>query len=740
MERFLTQAMIVCFILGSSRVAAQRCNELHPVTSPFNESAWLSCIDGVEPVVSASTPDTLYDLLSNLGAADVTVVITADMSLSDWALKATPVVVSQNQIVVLRAELTSLPDVTQGLPALLAAGARNLSLARLPGLFEVQPGGTLAMVGLVLTHPPSAAAYTAAFPAGTIRPAGLDLYPAVLADDRAVVATSYTSVDFEDAECSQALINSLTFLRGSALASADAVGEVPGAPTPAYYTDEVGALTLAMVNSSSLLRLPGQFMVQVLGPSLEYCMITADGGGGDNGGGGGGGGGLPAWAIALIVVGAVAAASLAALAALILLRRRRRRRLAKHCGPVSAGVAASAGVPLGGRLQGGASSRAPPPRPVRLAAPDGGCAPSAAPVAAGLAAEPWLGLGFRDGVDEPAPVPGLASLDAQTCDEGLDADLTRLAALQSTWRGAVASSLDLEFLETLAHNRGATVWRGRWRGSPVAIKVVEDPARAAALAAEGDLIQSLSHPNVVSVYMVCAARGFDLGAGAEEGGRPEPRAAARVIVMELCDRGSLQDCVRVGGCGLWGADAAQPNEEALLRLFIDVATALDYLHSSGVVHGDLKTGNVLLTSAANSKRGYRAKVGDFGCSSKLCQPTGSVECGTLSCLAPEIFAGAAPSPAADCYAFGILVWEAWTRRRAYEGMPALQIMAGVAHEGTRPPLPADMPPALSSLVWDCWVADPAARPDSLQILRRLRAQLASLGADLGRPRHSLPHV
>lgn len=76
MERFLTQAMIVCFILGSSRVAAQRCNELHPVTSPFNESAWLSCIDGVEPVVSASTPDALYDLLSNLGAADVTVVIT----------------------------------------------------------------------------------------------------------------------------------------------------------------------------------------------------------------------------------------------------------------------------------------------------------------------------------------------------------------------------------------------------------------------------------------------------------------------------------------------------------------------------------------------------------------------------------------------------------------------------------------------------------------------------------------
>ncbi|RMZ56599.1 hypothetical protein APUTEX25_004763, partial [Auxenochlorella protothecoides] len=619
-------AMIVCFILGSSRVAAQGCNELHPVTSPFNESAWLSCIDGVEPVVSASTPDALYDLLSNLGAADVTVVITADMSLSDWAIKATPVVVSQNQIVVLRAELTSLPDVTHGLPALLAAGARNLSLARLPGLFEVQTGGTLALVGLVLTHPPSAAAYTAAFPAGTIRPAGLDLYPAVLADDRAVVATSYTSVDFEDADCSQALINSLTFLRGSALASADAVGEVPGAPTPAYYTDEVGALTLAMVNSSSLLRLPGQFMVQPW-PGLGFR--------------------------------------------------------------------------------------------------DG-------------VEEP--GLGFRDGVEEPAPVPGLASLDAQTCDVGLDADLTRLAALQSTWRGAVASSLDLEFLETLAHSRGATVWRGRWRGSPVAIKVVEDPARAAALAAEGDLIQSLSHPNVVSVYMVCAARGFDLGAGAEEGGRPEARAAARVIVMELCDRGSLQDCVRVGGCGLWGADAAQPNEEALLRLFIDVATALDYLHSSGVVHGDLKTGNVLLTSAANSKRGYRAKVGDFGCSSKLCQPTGSVECGTLSCLAPEIFAGAAPSPAADCYAFGILVWEAWTRRRAYEGMPALQIMAGVAHEGTRPPLPADMPPALSSLVWDCWVADPAARPDSLQILRRLRARLASLGADLGRPRHSLPHV
>lgn len=86
------------------------------------------------------------------------------------------------------------------------------------------------------------------------------------------------------------------------------------------------------------------------------------------------------------------------------------------------------------------------------------------------------------------------------------------------------------------------------------------------------------------------------------------------------------------------------------------------------------------------------------------------------------------------------MWEAWTRRRAFEGMPALQIMACVAHEGMRPDLPPSMPRDLAGLVRDCWAADHAARPDSFQILRRLRAQLASLGAAPGRLRYSLPQI
>jgi serine/threonine protein kinase len=179
---------------------------------------------------------------------------------------------------------------------------------------------------------------------------------------------------------------------------------------------------------------------------------------------------------------------------------------------------------------------------------------------------------------------------------------------------------------------------------------------------------------------------------------------------------------------------------------------------------------VLLTSAANSKRGYRAKLGDLGCSSAAVQagqasPSLS---GTLSSLAPEMFSGASLTPACDSYAFGILgewgicggqsratrrsmpcrvrgerpidppspphhhlpaaVWEAWTRRRAFEGLTALQIMVAVAHRGDRPPTPEDMPPALARLCADCWAQDPGARPSAPQILQRLRAQLGELGA------------
>lgn len=77
MEQFIAQALILCVLLSSSRVAAQGCEDLLPPANIFNASAWLSCINQVEPAVPVSTPDDLYDLLSNLDMPDATAVITS---------------------------------------------------------------------------------------------------------------------------------------------------------------------------------------------------------------------------------------------------------------------------------------------------------------------------------------------------------------------------------------------------------------------------------------------------------------------------------------------------------------------------------------------------------------------------------------------------------------------------------------------------------------------------------------
>lgn len=82
--------------------------------------------------------------------------------------------------------------------------------------------------------------------------------------------------------------------------------------------------------------------------------------------------------------------------------------------------------------------------------------------------------------------------------------------------------------------------------------------------------------------------------------------------MELCDRGSLQSAISKGVFApgaRWGAGTAL---RALVRTVREVAQGMSYLHQQGIQHGDLKPGNVLLKSSRGDKRGFTARVSDFG--------------------------------------------------------------------------------------------------------------------------------
>jgi serine/threonine protein kinase len=140
------------------------------------------------------------------------------------------------------------------------------------------------------------------------------------------------------------------------------------------------------------------------------------------------------------------------------------------------------------------------------------------------------------------------------------------------------------------------------------------------------------HPNVVSVY----------DAGVARDGRP-------YIVMELCSRGSLADLL-----DQYGPLPMEQVVDVALRL----ADALGHAHAAGVLHRDIKPGNVLIDSFG------AVKLADFGLAAILDAQESTITLGALSpsYAAPEAFAWSAPTPAADVYSLAATIYKLATGR------------------------------------------------------------------------------
>lgn len=91
--------------------------------------------------------------------------------------------------------------------------------------------------------------------------------------------------------------------------------------------------------------------------------------------------------------------------------------------------------------------------------------------------------------------------------------------------------------------------------------------------------------------------------------------------------------------------------------------------------------------------------------------------GTTCWLAPEVIEHAHSSLASDVYAYGIVMWEIFTRCEVYEGLTAAQIIARVVKSGLRPKGPQNFP--LNSLMERCWSQDPSKRPTFKNIIKIL---------------------
>lgn len=232
------------------------------------------------------------------------------------------------------------------------------------------------------------------------------------------------------------------------------------------------------------------------------------------------------------------------------------------------------------------------------------------------------------------------------------------------------------------------VWEGwdLWDRRPVALKMLKVPQHLEKFKQEFLFLKRLSHPGLVEPY--------DFHYTSER---------VPFFTMEL-----------VEGCDLSRRDFKKDSKE-FYRITIKIAEILEYLHSRGIVHGDLKPENFKLTSGV-----FGIKLLDLGLAEKIRSSGGEKPKGTLFYMAPEVLKKSEVDHRADLYSLGIILYELLTGRLPFEAKDPVHLITLHLEKQAIPPkeLNHKIPDDLNHLVMSLLEKEPSKRISSAKKLKR----------------------